>query len=123
MTSEEIDRLEAGRDADALVAELIPLAGVRMECVASEPGGRYPYWRYVEGGFREKFRPTTDAAAAALVLQWLRARPERQDELADATELAICKAALRAVAGELFPPQKIERSRGDEVASSMDHTQ
>jgi hypothetical protein len=100
MTSEEIDRLEAGRDADALVAALVPLPGVHMECVPSEPGRRHPYWRYIEGGFREKFRPTTDPAAAELVLQWLGTKPcsnqpqpgDRYGEnVVDGSELEICK--------------------------------
>ncbi len=131
MTSEEIDQLEAGREADALVASLIPLPGVCMESVPSEPGRRQPYWRYIEGGFREKFRPTTDPAAAALVLEWLCANSGStglpgadwdEENVAGAPELAICKAALLAVAGKLFPRHDDDKDRDDQVTSSLEDT-
>jgi hypothetical protein len=116
MKSEEIDLLEAGRDADALLAELIPLPGVRLERVAWHPGKQEPYWRYVGGGFREKFRPTSDPAAAALVLEWLRGRPDSIKPqaakwVAKGSELAICKAALLTLAGEPCPPQDVAYQR------------
>jgi hypothetical protein len=129
MTSDEIDRLEAGRDADTLLARLIPLPGVNLERVPWEPDRHEPYWRYVDAGFREQFRPTTDPAAAALVLGWLRAfleskhahGPDRQEEcLAEASELAICKAALLALANDLFGPKAYHVNRPAAVPSLID---
>src|SRR5947209_2168364 len=112
MTVEQIDRIEPGRETDALVAEWVPLAGVVMEAAPGEGGERRPYWRHDAAGFRERFQPTTDPEAAAAIVRWLETacgctvrvgpsglcrvrRGERRIRAsAPAPELAICKAAL-----------------------------